>query len=229
MFLSQTGTQGDPYFDAFMSSFLPITTNLTIQETTMRSAGCTLLNMIGPAFTISHSIGSTYPLLISDQCPDLVLGNLNIEPGNIPFESYVGNSTVPAVGRTSARPWGLSNIPLNYSPPINNSTLLNPVTVGTDSPGNRSCLLQGASPPYQLPNVAKVPYVAITGAASPHITYDHCIIAFLQQAGISPEWIKLGDLGILGNGHFSYLEKNNLQVADVAEGWISDKAKKKTS
>src|SRR6266480_48710 len=50
----QTSTHGDRYFEAFKSSFVPITTNLTIQETTIRSRSCTLLSVIGPAFTIYH-------------------------------------------------------------------------------------------------------------------------------------------------------------------------------
>ncbi|KAE9961369.1 hypothetical protein BLS_002321 [Venturia inaequalis] len=213
------GTKGDPIFDAFMASFLPITTNLTIQELTMRTDGCALLNLIGPSFTICHSIGCTYPVLISDECPDLVMGSVNLEPGNTPFQSYVGNSTVPAVGRSSARPYGLTTTALNYVPAISNSTELGAVTVGNDTLALRSCILQ-SSPAHQLPNIAKVPYALITGAASPHITYDHCMVDFLKQAGIEPDWIKLGDQGIEGNGHFLFLEKNNLEIAAVVHGWI---------
>lgn len=186
----------------------------------MRIDGCALLNLIGPSFLISHSIGSTYPILLSDECPDLIRGSINLEPGNTPFESYVGNSTVPAVGRTTGgRPWGLTTTPLKYVPAITNSSELGPVTVGIDTTGLRSCLQQSA-PAHQLPNVAKVPYVLITGEASPHITYDHCMVAFLTQAGVDPDWIKLGDIGIHGNGHFLYLEKNNLEIAAVVEKWI---------
>jgi hypothetical protein len=208
-----------------MASFLPITSNTTIQELTMRQSGCALLELLGPSFTISHSIGASYPILFSDQCPELMLGNVNIEPGNIPFESYVGNATVPAVGRTASRPWGLTNTPLTYSPPITDPSQLQTITVGNDTAGLRSCILQ-TNPPHTLPNIAKVPYVAITGEASPHITYDQCIINFLKQAGASPDWIKLGNLGIHGNGHFSYLEKNNLDVAAVAEQWIANRTSK---
>lgn len=204
-----------------MASFLPITTNLTIQELTMRTDGCALLKLIGPSFTISHSIGSTYPILISDECPDFVMGSVNLEAGNTPFQSYVGNSTVPAVGRTSARPWGLTTTKLGYEPAITNSSDLDPISVGNDTAGLRSCLLQ-SEPAHQLPNIAKVPYVLVTGEASPHITYDHCMINFLEQAGVSPDWIKLGDLGINGNGHFLFLEKNNLEIAEVVHQWISN-------
>lgn len=215
----QNGTKGDPTFDAFIASFLPITTNLTIQELTMRTDGCALLTLIGPSFTICHSVGCTYPVLISDECPDLVMGSVNLEPGNTPFQSYVGNSTVPAVGRTSARPYGLTTTALNYVPAISNASELGAVTVGDDSLALRSCILQ-SSPAHQLPNIAKVPYALITGSASPHITYDHCMVRFLTQAGIEPDWIKLGDLGIEGNGHFLFLEKNNLEIAAVVHEWI---------
>lgn len=71
-----------------------------------------------------------------------------------------------------------------------------------------------------LPNIASIPFVALTGSASPHIAYDHCIITYLEQTGGSPEWIKLGDLGINGNGHFAHLELNNLEVALVVDEWI---------
>ena len=216
------GTKNDPYFDAFMASMIPLTSNTTAQELSMRAAGCTLLSMIGEqAYIISHSAGATYPLLMSDECPDLIKGNINLEPGNTPFQSLVGNSTVPAVGRTSARPCGLTSTLLQYEPAISNCSQLETVVVGEDKPGNRSCYMQ-TSPAHQLPNVAKVPYVALTGAASPHITYDHCLIDYLNQAGVATDWIKLSELGIEGNGHFLYLEENNLEIAAVVEKWIED-------
>lgn len=95
--------------------------------------------------------------------------------------------------------------------------------MGTDTPGNRSCILQTGSLIHTLPNIASVPFVALTGSASPHITYDHCVIAYLQQTGGSPDWIKLGDIGITGNGHFAHLELNNLEVAAVVHDWIQAK------
>lgn len=97
---------------------------------------------------------------------------------------------------------------------------MNLITVGTDTPGNRSCILQSGTPIRTLPNIAKIPFVAITGEASPHITYDHCVIAYLEQTGGKPDWIKLGDIGINGNGHFAHLELNNLEIAAAVDEWI---------
>lgn len=213
-----TGVRGDPIFDAFESTFIPLTSNLTVQELSMRSAGCQLLSLIGPSFLVSHSIGALHPLLLSNDCPSLVAGNINLEPGNIPFQSYVGNAT-SSVGRTSARPWGMTNTYVTYEPAISSSSELTYELVGDDTPANRSCYMQTGTI-HKLTEIAKVKYLALTGSASPHITYEHCVIDFLQQAGVAAEWIKLADKGITGNGHFGYLEKNSPQIAGVVHDWI---------
>lgn len=113
----------------------------------------------------------------------------------------------------------LTNIS-SYDPPISNYTELNLTAVGTDTPGSRSCILQTGNHIRTLPNIASVPFVALTGEASPHITYDHCVITYLEQTGGKPDWIKLGDIGIYGNGHFAHLESNNLEIAAVVHHWI---------
>lgn len=184
----------------------------------MRVGGCALLKRLGPSFLISHSIGALYPILLSDECPDLVAGNVNLEPATTPFQSYTGNAT-SSVGRTPNRAWGLTNTPITYEPSASSPDDLRKVTVGEDTSARRSCILQ-VSPARKLPNIAKVPYVAITGEASPHITYDHCVVDYLEQAGVQAEWIKLGEIGIRGNGYFGHLELNNLDIAAVVEGWI---------
>ena len=218
------GTRGDPIFDAFFAATLPLTSNTTAQETSMRAAGCTLLSLIGSSNLLCHSNGCAYVSLISDQCPELVHGSYNLEPGNLPFQNLIGNATVPAVGRTKSRPYGLTNTPITYDPPVVNATTdLKVVEVGVDTPGYRSCFLQSNSSTIRtLPQIAKVPYIMFTGSASPHITYDHCFIPFFEQTGVKDvTWIKFGDLGILGNGHFSFIEKNNLQLAAVVEKEIA--------
>ncbi|KAE9367685.1 alpha/beta-hydrolase [Stipitochalara longipes BDJ] len=207
-----SGIYGDPIFDAFESGFIPLTSNNTRQELSMRYAGCELLSLIGPSFLVSHSIGAIHPILLSDECPSLVVGNVNLEPGNIPFESYVGNAT-SSVGRTAARPFGLTVTNLNYDPPISNYTDLITETVAEDTLALRSCIQQSNSTAnytiHTLPNVAKVPYVAFTGEASPHITYDHCVMNYLNQVGVNTNWIKMADVGVHGNARFGYLELNN--------------------
>lgn len=43
---------------------------------------------------------------------------------------------------------------------------------------------------------------------------------YLEQIGGKPDWIKLGDIGIYGNGHFAHLELNNMEIAAVVHDWI---------
>lgn len=187
----------------------------------MRASGCKLLSLIGSSYLVSHSIGALHPILLSNDCPELVAGNINLEPATIPFQSYTGNAT-SAVGRTTARPWGLTNTAITYDPSAASSSDLKIEIVGEDTPALRSCIMQ-TEPARKLPNIAKVPYVALTGAASPHITYDHCLLNYLKQAGVAAEWIKLGDKGIDGNAHFGYLELNSVKIADVVHEWIQSK------
>jgi pimeloyl-ACP methyl ester carboxylesterase len=221
------GTQGDPIFDAFFAATLPLTSNATAQELSMRASGCRLLSIIGQSYLIAHSAGATYSSLMSDECPDQIRATINLEPGNLPFQNLVGNATVPAVGRSITRPWGLTNTRITYDPPVSNVTTdLITVEVGQDTPGNRSCFLQATTNSSNivrtLPQIAKVPYVMFTAANSPHITYDHCFISYLNQTGVKDvTWIKFGDLGITGNGHFFYLETNNLDLAAVVEKEIA--------
>lgn len=221
------GTQGDPVFDAFFASTVPLTSNRTAQELSMRAAGCRLLSLIGQSFLVGHSAGATYSALMSDECPEQVRATINLEPGNIPFQSLIGNATVPSVGRTRSRPWGLTNTPLTYEPPVVNVTEdLVTVEVGEDTPALRSCFLQSnATVVRSLPQIAKVPYVMFTAANSPHITYDHCFVSYLHQAGVKDvTWVKFGELGLVGNGHFFFLEENNMELAAVVEQEIASRS-----
>lgn len=164
------GTRGDPIFDAFMASIVPLTTNTSKQELAMRSAGCKLLSLIGKTYLISHSAGATYSALISDECPDLVRGSINLEPGNNPFQTYIVGGSAQVVS-APARPYGLTVTPLTYDPPINSSSELTTVLVGNDTVAHRACYVQSTNETvHTLPNLAKVPYMMLTGSGSIHIT-----------------------------------------------------------
>jgi hypothetical protein len=86
-------------------------------------------------------------------------------------------------------------------------------------PSQIRCWLQ-AEPARQLPNLAKVPAVIVTGEASFRATMDDCTGAFLAQAGAKPDRLALGEKGIHGNGHMMMLELNNGAVADAIIDWI---------
>ena len=90
----------------------------------------------------------------------------------------------------------------------------------SDAPDLVRCWIQ-KSPARQLPNLQKTPILILTTEASYHAPYDHCTVKFLEQAGVHPAFIKLGDIGIHGNGHMAMLEKNNMEIADVMSRWLT--------
>jgi hypothetical protein len=107
---------GDPAFDAFIKAMIPWTTSFVQQETVMRTSGCKLLSLLGtPAYLISHSLGSFYPLVLSNDCPEFVKGSINLEPATTPFWRY----NVGSLGGVPQSPWGLTFSPLTYDPPVN--------------------------------------------------------------------------------------------------------------
>jgi hypothetical protein len=50
---------------------------------------------------------------------------------------------------------------------------------------------------------------------------DHCTVAYLRQAGVRTDFIRLADHGIRGNGHMMMLEKNSDDIARVMEQWTA--------
>jgi pimeloyl-ACP methyl ester carboxylesterase len=217
-----SGLRGDPAFDAFIKALIPWTRSFVPQELAMRAAGCELLTLLGsPAFLISHSLGSFYPILLSNDCPHLIKGSINLEPATTPFWRY----NVAQLGGVAQSPWGLTFSPLSYDPPVRNASELVTESVGEDTLEHRNCYQQ-VEPARQLPNVSSVPYLALSGEAGVHITFGHCIINYLKQVGGSPEYIKLPDVGIKGNNHWMHLELNNLEIAGLVEKWIVDRGRK---
>ncbi|KAI9679979.1 MAG: hypothetical protein M1817_004994 [Caeruleum heppii] len=216
-----TGLVGDPVFDGWYRSFIQVPSNFAETEVAMGAAGCELLRRIGrPSFLVPHSYGGIMAWKIADQCPDRVQGYVGIEPDTAPFTNYIRGFPQ----RIPTRPWGLTNSRLTYDPPVNDPSELIQVTVGEDTAANRSCQLQ-AAPARQLPNLAKVPFYMYTAQASIYMTFAHCIPAFLRQAGVRDiTWQLLQDLNIKGNAHFSFIEKNNLDIAAVVYTWLQSKA-----
>jgi pimeloyl-ACP methyl ester carboxylesterase len=184
-----------------------------------------LLDKIGPSILLTHSQSGAFGWPVADGRPDLVKAILAVEPNGPPFFN-VENIPAPEWFRDAAakaRPWAITAVPLAYSPPAAKASDL--AIVQQDKPDRRDlvrCWIQGA-PARQLPNLQKLPILILTAEASYHAPYDHCTVKYREQAGVQPEWIKLADIGIHGNGHMMMLERNNLEIAAVMSRWL-DKA-----
>jgi pimeloyl-ACP methyl ester carboxylesterase len=209
------GSMGDGTFDSFYSSNVQFINNATYQQSTMQAAGAALLDKIGkPVILVGHSQGGILPIIIADARPKLTKGLVLLEPTGPPFREAVF-STNPA------RAWGLTDIPLSYSPPVINPGDLKQEVQPPRDANSSECILQAKSAPYQLANLADKPILLVTSEASYHAVYDYCTAAYLKQAGCSKtEHLELSKAGIHGNSHMFFMEKNSDTIQSSIKDWI---------
>ncbi|PWY71169.1 alpha/beta-hydrolase [Aspergillus eucalypticola CBS 122712] len=206
-----SGVMHDPIFDSYYAGAVPFVSDNVLQQTAMRDAGAALLDQIGrPVILIAHSQGGIMAWLLADQRSDLVHSIVSIEPGGPPFSNAM-------FGNSSARAYGLTDIPIAYSPPVSDpSTDFSTTILPSNSSILADCIIQVDDPPArQLANLRDVPVLLVTTEASYHAQYDWCTVEFLQQAGVQAEHLQLSDIDIHGNGHMVFLEKNSDEVAAV--------------
>ena len=145
-----------------------------------------------------------------------------------------------------SRPYGLTDIPLNYDPPISDPAELNPVKNGSNEQidgllSKYYCFTQGGagnqtnatqatgSAVHKLPKIAKAPVLQLTGEGSVHAVYDQCLVEYLRLTGVAVTWAVLADEGIKGNGHFMMMEKNSDQIAEYSYNWVRGLENKRRS
>lgn len=211
-----SGRQGDPIFDAFYASQVESLQSDVETQNLTQAAGAALLDKIGPAILLTHSQAGLLGWAIGEARPDRVKAIIALEPSGPPFHNV-------SPGNPKARAFGLTDIPLTYDPPLEKGESLR-VEQEKQSAGEGliACTLQQA-PARQLVHFQGIPVMILVGEASYHAPYDHCTAAYLAQAGVKTDFVRLEEVGVRGNGHMSMLEKNNLQVADVIMKWVSEK------
>lgn len=212
------GSMGDPIFDTFYSSNVQFISNAVYQQTTVQSAGAALLDKIGkPVILVGHSQGGIMPIVIADARPKLTKALILLEPTGPPFREAIFSTT-------PARAWGLADIKLTYTPPVNVPAvdLVQKVYPAPDQ-NHTDCVLQASTPsPRQLSNLASKPILVVTSEASYHVPYDYCTVGYLKQAGCSQTThLELPKIGIHGNGHMFFMEKNSDQIQQKVQSWIA--------
>jgi pimeloyl-ACP methyl ester carboxylesterase len=164
-----------------------------------------------------HSQSGQFGWTLGDANPSTVKGIIALEPTGPPFIDAVFSSSTLA---NLTRPFGITVPPITYEPPVNSPSDLKPVIVSSDLAGNYTCYKQ-AEPARKLVNLLKIPILMVTSESSFHAVYDGCTAGYLAQAGVNVEHIRLESVGIRGNGHMMFMEKNGLQIAEeVVEKWI---------
>jgi len=163
---------------------------------------------------LTHSQSGQYGWNLGDARPLLVKAVVAIEPIGPPFI----NAVFPPL--TPARPYGLTEIPVTFSPPIQSPMDLQTVIVSSDT--NFTCIQQ-VSPTRQLVNLANIPVLVVTSQSGYHSVYDACSVEFLRSAGVIVEHVELSSVGIMGNGHMMFMEKNSLEIVDsVVQKWLRE-------
>ena len=120
------------------------------------------------------------------------------------------------------KPYGITDIPLTYDPPPDLGDVpLHTQEIAATGGGKERWLIQ-AEPARKLVNLMDIPVVLVTAEASYHSAYEECTVKFLKQAGVDVQWLKLAEHGIKGNGHFMFMELNNLEIAKLLESRIAE-------
>ncbi|KAG8158150.1 hypothetical protein KVR01_011911 [Diaporthe batatas] len=212
-----TGLPGDPAFDSFFSSQVAYQGNNTITAHLSNHSYVALADHIAtPHILITHSQAGLMGYQLANERPDLLAGLVSVEPGARPFESWTGPPYAP--GYSLSFPpleYGITPLPLVFDPPLpaDDPGALVGETHPATSPNLAPCILQ-VEPARKLPNLAKVPMLQMVGESSFQSVYSGCVASFLLQAGVDVEFVRLEERGIRGNGHFIFLEKNSIEVAE---------------
>ncbi|KAI9923438.1 hypothetical protein ASPWEDRAFT_151553 [Aspergillus wentii DTO 134E9] len=211
-----SGLMGDSVFDTYYSSVVPSLADEVSQEFAHQETSAKLLDRIGkPVILVGHSQGGLLVWLTADARPHLIHSVVAIEPTGPPFHDAVFDNL-------TGRAYGLANIPITYSPPLTDPADFSIQTIKSNSTDHANCSIQAGSPaPRQLAHLSQFPVLVVTTESSFHAPYDWCTVRFLQQAGVNAEHLELAKVGIHGNGHMVFMEKNSDNVAGVIEEWMS--------
>jgi pimeloyl-ACP methyl ester carboxylesterase len=177
-----------------------------VQHAAWRQAGADLLDKIGPAIIMTHSAGGPFGLLVAEARPALVKATVIIEGAGSGFGG--GNR------------WGMSSIPVTYDPPVADPAEIKTTYVATPEPGVAGYFMQ-VEPARKLPKLKNTKVLFVTADSSFASPGNPGGVAFLKQAGVQAEELRLGAVGIKGNGHMMMAEKNSREVLQPLIDWMN--------
>jgi pimeloyl-ACP methyl ester carboxylesterase len=153
-----------------------------------------LLDRIGPAVLVTHSLGACCGWVAAAERPALVRAVVALEPVGPPF------GAIPGVGELT---WGLTATPLPHDP-----TPTGPAS------------LRATPERYPAPGLAGCPIAIVASSASPLRATAAPAAEFLRSLGARAEVVDLADHGFHGNGHALMREANSDAVAAFVSEWI---------
>jgi pimeloyl-ACP methyl ester carboxylesterase len=208
------GKMGDPVFDYFAKTELQTVTSPNQEKRTVDAVE-QLLDLIGqPVILVLNSGIAASGWVVADARSKLIKGIVAVEPVAPPIENAERGATGPG------RVWGLTNLPVHYDPPIETASELQTVRQDKpDGPGLLPCWVQ-KEPAHKLANLQSIPVLNVSGEASYHRPYAHCVAKWLNQAGVKTTFVNLEDVGLTGNGHQMMSEANSAAIAKYLQSWI---------
>jgi pimeloyl-ACP methyl ester carboxylesterase len=210
------GTMGDPVFDFFIKGQMQF---IAGQDKLAVPAGIALLDQIGsPVILITHSQGGGIGFNVADARPKLIAGMVAIEPGG-PQIGNVDTAKVAYTGRIG-NAWGITNMPMHYDPPVNSpDDLKTYLEEKSDRPDEVPCYMQ-KEPVHKLTGMKDIRVLSISAEGTYHRVFDACIPKWLNQAGVKDEFIRLEDVGIHGNMHEMFLDRNSDVIIKFIDDWL---------
>jgi pimeloyl-ACP methyl ester carboxylesterase len=208
------GKMGDPVFDYFAKTELQSVSNPNNAQIIADSV-VQLLDLIGePVVLMVNSGVASSGWVVADARPKLVKGILAVEPVAPPIENAERGSTGPG------RLWGVTSLPIHYDPPVKDPSELRPVREEkADGSDLIPCWIQ-QEPAHKLKNLQSIPVLEVSGEASYHRPYSHCVAKWLNQAGVKTTFVKLEDVGLSGNGHQMMSEMNSAGISKFFMSWL---------
>jgi pimeloyl-ACP methyl ester carboxylesterase len=210
------GMVGDPVFDNFIKGQMQFVNN---QADLAVPAGIALLDLIGkPVILLTHSQGGGIGFDVAEKRPQFIAGMVSIEPGG----PQIGTVDTAKVAYTRANPnsWGLTTTPMEFDPPIKSPSELKVHLEPSERPGDEvGCYMQD-EPVHKLAHFQNMRILSISAEGTYHRVFDVCIPKWLNQAGAKDDFVRLEDVGIHGNMHEMFLDKNSDEVIKFIDGWL---------
>ena len=63
-------------------------------------------------------------------------------------------------------------------------------------------------------------YLFLRPRSADHRVFDACIPKWLNQAGAKDDFVRLEDVGIHGNAHEMFLDRNSDEIIKFIDGWL---------
>lgn len=215
------GMRGDPVFDNFIKGQMQFVND---QEALTVPAGVALLDAIGtPVILLSHSQGGGMGFDVANLRPKLIAGMVAIEPGG----PQIGAADTAKVEyeRVNPKSWGLTTMPFQFDPPINDPSQLKVHLVPSERPGDEvGCYLQD-EPVHKLVSFENMRILSLSAEGTYHRVFDVCIPKWLNQAGAKDDFVRLEDVSIHGNMHEMFLDRNSDEIIKFIDGWLNKNLK----